>query len=315
MRRTGSQNTRGFTVMELVIVIAIIGVLVAVSMPFAGAWIDQSRRSHDIACVESAVAAAKAEFAYDYDGTDETVHIYTFNAATGEATPARTTGGYGQWDQKADYEVAGKAVGGVAKGSFVTCGIKAGEVTILHWGEHYTWESVVPDLGTTTNSSSGGWAGNKELRSEVLAIDNEERIQVDQQIIKAFSEYFIGKTTDELRTILGNKYTNAVGKNGGMMLDYRIDNNSNSINLIYPIPDTGYLAAIGFPTTQANGQPIMDQQNNYLSSYLFVSDDMIEVNKQRRVNIKITLDANNVCTACRIWVKDVDYLDTDLIDG
>ena len=313
MKRLASQSMRGFTMMELVVVIAIIGVLLALSMPAFAAYVDNARRDHDIACAKGAVAAAKAEFSYEYDGKDATTHVYTFDAASGEASSAKSAAGYGQWDQEADYSIDGIRVKGVAKDSFVTIGVNSGAVTLLQWGPYCTWETVVPDIGTSPTNNYQENAAMYEDLQEAQETDNDKLLQVDQNTIKAFANYFTGKTASELQSELGVKYDKAIGKNGEMLLSYRIDNTSCSIRLGYPAPGPGYLASIGYPTTDTSGNPVRNYINVYMSQYLFVSQEMTQQGTERQVRIKLTVN-NGVCTACRIWVNGVPALDSDTIE-
>ena len=74
------KNKKGFTLAELLIVVAIIAVLVAISIPIFSSQLEKSRKAVDLANVRSAKAAAVAE----YMNTDMTEsRTYYFDAATG----------------------------------------------------------------------------------------------------------------------------------------------------------------------------------------------------------------------------------------
>ena len=51
-------NKKGFTLAELLIVVAIVGILVAISVPIFTAQLEKSREAYDIATMRSAAAAA-----------------------------------------------------------------------------------------------------------------------------------------------------------------------------------------------------------------------------------------------------------------
>ncbi len=61
-------NKKGFTLAELLIVVAIIAVLVAVAIPVFTAQLEKSREATDLANVRSAYAELMTEY-LDWDGT------------------------------------------------------------------------------------------------------------------------------------------------------------------------------------------------------------------------------------------------------
>ena len=108
------KNRKGFTLAELLIVVAIIGVLVAVSIPIFSAQLEKSREATDIANMRAAKALAIAAY-YDIESGDKTstnigglaqtkgggktvayqgYYDYAKGTFTGSDAP-RTTTGYG----------------------------------------------------------------------------------------------------------------------------------------------------------------------------------------------------------------------------
>lgn len=81
-------DENGFTLGELLIVTAIIGVLVAISIPVFSGQLEKSRKAVDLANVRSAKAAAAAE--YLTDGGDGTRTYYYDDAAAGKVTDLDT---------------------------------------------------------------------------------------------------------------------------------------------------------------------------------------------------------------------------------
>lgn len=76
-----TKNKKGFTLAELLIVVAIIGVLVAISIPIFSSQLEKSRRAVDLANVRSAKAAAAAE--YMSNGESGSVsYVYTGGSVT-----------------------------------------------------------------------------------------------------------------------------------------------------------------------------------------------------------------------------------------
>lgn len=88
-------NKRGFTLAELLIVVAIIGVLVAVSIPIFSTQLEKSRENTDIANMRAAKAAAIAM----YLDNNEIADTYYYDAEQGcliRGNPAATMMGYGK---------------------------------------------------------------------------------------------------------------------------------------------------------------------------------------------------------------------------
>ena len=102
------KNNKGFTLAELLIVVAIIAVLVAIAIPVFTTRLEQSRETTDIANLRSAYAAAQvAALAGDADGnTCEGVWTYDPNASVGIASGTVSGAYLGKGtatDGKADY--------------------------------------------------------------------------------------------------------------------------------------------------------------------------------------------------------------------
>ncbi len=76
------KNEKGFTLAELLIVVAIIGVLVAVSIPIFTSQLEKARESTDVANMR----AAKAEAAADYLSGDLDTAKWNVDGTTKEAS-------------------------------------------------------------------------------------------------------------------------------------------------------------------------------------------------------------------------------------
>lgn len=91
------KNRNGFTLAELLIVVAIIAVLVAISIPIFSGQLEKSRKAVDLANVRSAKAAAAAEYMSSDMKESKT---YYYDAATGTVTDLETArakiNGYGK---------------------------------------------------------------------------------------------------------------------------------------------------------------------------------------------------------------------------
>ncbi len=75
------KNKKGFTLAELLIVVAIIAILVAISIPIFTSQLEKAREATDLANIRSAYAEASAELLTDDQST-----------VTKETAPAQSTG-------------------------------------------------------------------------------------------------------------------------------------------------------------------------------------------------------------------------------
>lgn len=79
-------NKKGFTLAELLIVVAIIAVLVAISIPIFTSQLEKSREAVDLANIRAAYAEASAAALTDDKKTvTEGGNTVTYTAATGDA--------------------------------------------------------------------------------------------------------------------------------------------------------------------------------------------------------------------------------------
>ena len=105
-------NKKGFTLAELLVVVAIIGVLVAISIPIFTGQLEKAREATDQANIRSAYAVASAAALTDEDWkttspkTDNTFTNYTYTKAadndstwaiTVKATQTSTSNGTNGW--------------------------------------------------------------------------------------------------------------------------------------------------------------------------------------------------------------------------
>lgn len=95
-------NKKGFTLAELLVVVAIIGVLVAISIPIFTSQLTKARRATNQANARAAYAAAAAAYL-----TDDGVKGGTYSTADGKFT-ARTTASAAV--AAVDYGAAAKAI-------------------------------------------------------------------------------------------------------------------------------------------------------------------------------------------------------------
>ena len=84
-------NRKGFTLAELLVVVAILGILVAISVPLFSSRMEAAKTSTDQANVRAAKAAAAAVLLSD----QETKTMY-YDAENGKLVEAKPTAGYGK---------------------------------------------------------------------------------------------------------------------------------------------------------------------------------------------------------------------------
>lgn len=75
--RAKMQDRKGFTLIELMIVIAILGVLAAVAIPYYSQYIENSKMRIARSNYESAIRTVKSEFSNKTAGNPATSHILT----------------------------------------------------------------------------------------------------------------------------------------------------------------------------------------------------------------------------------------------
>lgn len=95
-------NKKGFTLAELLIVVAIIAVLVAISIPIFNSQLEKAREATDLANVRSAYAEVVADYLTDSSAESINVPVTqkqsgwqgSASAIAGASITAKTTGSY-----------------------------------------------------------------------------------------------------------------------------------------------------------------------------------------------------------------------------
>ena len=112
-------NKKGFTLMEMLIVVAIIAVLVAIAIPTFKGQLDKSRQATDLANIRVAYADANLDALNSADGTGTAVSAKMTHSGKFDKVENPTIGGVDIKEKQ------------VTKGKTVTVSIDAaGEVTI-----------------------------------------------------------------------------------------------------------------------------------------------------------------------------------------
>lgn len=88
LRRDG-----GFTLVEMLIVVAIIAILIAVSIPMVGGALEKARKATDVANVRAAIAEASIQY---LSGEGKEIPATQYHAATGKLDNTAAATKYGK---------------------------------------------------------------------------------------------------------------------------------------------------------------------------------------------------------------------------
>ena len=114
------KNNKGFTLMELLIVIAIIVVLVAIAIPVFNAQLEKAREATDMANIRAAYAEVSADFIMNEDAT-----------ASKTVTAVQTKA---KWQTKKDAEkikIGGQEVAAKVDGATWTIGLNTAKDAVV----------------------------------------------------------------------------------------------------------------------------------------------------------------------------------------
>ena len=125
------KNKKGFTLMEMLIVVAIIVILVAISIPTFSGSLNEAKESADAANLRAAKAQATSQFMLcngDADTSDDIVDGQAYDITDGKFKAADKVTGYGQ--------------AGVNKGEKIVVKVDANGATV-------SWTDTVDPKATT----------------------------------------------------------------------------------------------------------------------------------------------------------------------
>lgn len=126
------KNKKGFTLAELLIVVAIIAVLVAISIPIFSSQLEKAREATDAANIRAAYAAVSTDVLTDLKANDSQNNV-TYSDGTYTTTVAATQT-KANWATASDNEsmkIGGRSVEAkTLKGWTITGNVEKGTVTI-----------------------------------------------------------------------------------------------------------------------------------------------------------------------------------------
>lgn len=128
-------NKKGFTLAELLIVVAIIAVLVAISIPIFTSQLEKARESTDMANIRAAYAAVSTDVLTD-PKTSDTANNVEYTAAddgtyTATVTATQKTAGWQSVSgENAKAKIGGQDVEASTTGWTITGTVGSGKVTI-----------------------------------------------------------------------------------------------------------------------------------------------------------------------------------------
>ena len=136
------KNSKGFTLMEMLIVVAIIAVLVAIAIPTFATSLNKAKVAADKANIRSGYASVMATVLTADEGKVTTGDVY-YLQKDGSAMKGSTDSDYTcQGKQEGETEIAGKKVESWTEGKKVTYTVTA---------KDDGWEVAIGISGGTTN--------------------------------------------------------------------------------------------------------------------------------------------------------------------
>ncbi len=301
-----NRGQRGFTLAELLIVVAVIAALVAVSIPIFTNQVERSRESADF----SSVRTAYAEVMYAANTND--------GSATFNGEPIRRNDGTFQavvspLKQKKDgwtTQVENMAIGSVPASEWDNEPRADGSCTVIY------------DPGKAKASIVWGNVYSSMTLNQLYTVDNQKRIKEDQKTLKSLGEAILklGMTKQQLR----ERYS-ILEKGGGIRIAnyYQLKNNAEDYesagfritskagsNLLDLLKEAGYVPGDTLSETSGAGKT-----DTVYEKGLFFSNELAtihfnnyDINATMRSIIleKINTDSKGVITGFDIYTKAMD---------
>lgn len=316
------RSKRGFTLAELLIVVAIIGVLVAIAIPVFTSQLEKSRESVDFANVRSAYAEVMAAANLDdstatYGGEPIKQPDGSFKAVV---SPLKQQ--VDDWST----DVKNMSIGGVPSTDWIGTPKAEGQCTVRYipsrgirsiiWGDGFALWSTISGTNMNVNEWWNPSAAREESFNNLRSTPNEERKAADIEILNALANYFNGMSADEAKKILGDSRYNSAITGSSMLFQYGQDGggsiriSSMDTDYVPYFTDLGYDANIYVTRTSEYGgwareDNYTNHGNNYVDQYLFTSDEMLgtayaQGEVMHNINIKFNVE-NGKVTNTQVW--------------
>ena len=308
-----ARRIAGFTLAELLIVVAIIAVLVGIAIPVFLSQLEKSRQAVDQSTMRQAKSAMTVGLMTGEIEADTDYYYHTNGSLSKTSKPEPY--GKAHTDASSFWDVTGETADGIPQGNVLKVRISSAGVMSYVWGTaiHYT--------SFTSSTFYKHSSERQQAFEQLMTVDNAQRLAADKEVLNSMASYFNGISVIEMEKILGETRFNQ-SKNGGttMLFEYG-DDGGGSIRLSnFDTSYTPYFSSIGYQAnTYANGSvnngTYMAHTHNYTDSFLFTSNETVGTAYKdavfHNINIKYEVDASGKVYNTKVWVNGVSQLTSD----
>ena len=303
------KNKKGFTLAEVLIVVAILAVLVAISIPIFTSRLEKSREAVDMSTMRSAKSAMSIGL---MTGEIEADTWYYYDAGSGTLSTSTKPSAYGKSheDSQTFWDYAGESAVGVPQDKVLKVSITEAGAMSYKWGNAY---------GSTYKAVAQSDLADKKT---LLTPDTStERVAADRDVMQAIGDSFLGMSYDDMVAAVlkpenknrGNNLKS--GSDGIVLFTYRENGYSNGVNekgentkYTQPNPqvrpgesgDLSLMAQFGYAN---NFGEISSNSFANSETRLLFSDFCNDHNKEVQVRIgNVKFDENGKANQVEIWI-------------